>query len=359
MSTRNGIGIMYYYSSIWNSGSYVLQVNKKIGLFIKMFVCTELHKNANVLKKEEKDKLMELILKIKEIKKTLILSDMEEPSFEEYKSYLSSVYKTFDEEEKNGIINLSTPNKLRLIADLCEPLSKFNALNGSFIKLQQYERYKAKKIEEGLKNRTPPIIQPLTKFQYTPLDDIKYFAVFKPELMEIGNLPQNQMMNNMNMNDNMNNNMNYNMNNNMNNNMNYSVNNNMNYNINNNMNMNYNQQYNMNNQHQNDYPDIESIGNYPNLNDLKTEIDSNPLFNNPFPQSSRVYVNTETPNDLKDELIEMSDSLIEEKKNVLLSKNKEVISELKKNNISMALQLISNSIGILKSFPKDSKSDFL
>ena len=167
------------------------------------------------------------------------------------------------------------------------------------------------------------------------------------------------MMNNMNMNDNMNNNMNYNMNNNMNNNMNYSVNNNMNYNINNNMNMNYNQQYNMNNQHQNDYPDIESIGNYPNLNDLKTEIDSNPLFNNPFPQSSRVYVNTETPNDLKDELIEMSDSLIEEKKNVLLSKNKEVISELKKNNISMALQLISNSIGILKSFPKDSKSDFL
>ena len=343
MSTRNGIGIMYYYSSIWNSGSYVLQVNKKIGLFIKMFVCTELHKNANVLKKEEKDKLMELILKIKEIKKTLILSDMEEPSFEEYKSYLSSVYKTFDEEEKNGIINLSTPNKLRLIADLCEPLSKFNALNGSFIKLQQYERYKAKKIEEGLKNRTPPIIQPLTKFQYTPLDDIKYFAVFKPELMEIGNLLQNQMMNNMNMN----------------NNMNYSINNNMNYNINNNMNMNYNQQYNMNNQHQNDYPDIESIGNYPNLNDLKTEIDSNPLFNNPFPQSSRVYVNTETPNDLKDELIEMSDSLIEEKKNILLSKNKEVISELKKNNISMALQLISNSIGILKSFPKDSKSDFL
>ena len=144
MSTRNGIGIMYYYSSIWNWGSYVLQVNKKIGLFIKMFVCTELHKNANVLKKEEKDKLMELILKIKEIKKTLILSDMEEPSFEEYKSYLSSVYKTFDEEEKNETINLSIPNKLRLIADLCEPLSKFNALSGSFIKLQQYERYKAK-----------------------------------------------------------------------------------------------------------------------------------------------------------------------------------------------------------------------
>jgi hypothetical protein len=130
-------------------------------------------------------------------------------------------------------------------------------------------------------------------------------------------------------------------------------------NINNNMNMNYNQQYNMNNQHQNDYPDIESIGNYPNLNDLKNEMDSNPLFNNPFPQSSRVYVNTETPNDLKDEIIEMSDSLIEEKKNILLSKNKEVISELKKNNISIALQLISNSIGILKSFPKDSKSDFL
>ena len=53
MSTRNGIGIMYYYSSIWNSGSYVLQVNKKIGLFIKMFVCTELHKKVNVLKKKK------------------------------------------------------------------------------------------------------------------------------------------------------------------------------------------------------------------------------------------------------------------------------------------------------------------
>ncbi len=32
---------------------------------------------------------------------------------------------------------------------------------------------------------------------------------------------------------------------------------------------------------------------------------------------------------------------------------------IKKNNISIALQLISNSIGILKSFPKDNKSDFL
>ena len=205
--SRNGIGVIYYFTSIWNSGTYILELNKKIGFFIKMFVCTELHKYQSSLRPDEKQKLINFINQTKEIKKTLILSDTEEPTFEEYKTYLGTVYKTFEEEEKKGIINSITPNKLRLIGDLCEPLNKFNAFDGPFKKLQQYERYKAKMYEEGLKNGITPTITPLSTFKYNPLDDIKYFSLFKPEIMDIkvnqqnnNNNMQNQMVYNIGMN---------------------------------------------------------------------------------------------------------------------------------------------------------------
>ena len=348
--SRNGIGIMYYYSSIWNSGSYIIQLNKKIGFFVKMFVCSELHKNINNLKPEEKQKLKEYMIQTKELKSNLNPKDIEQPSLEEYRSYLNSIYTTFEKEEKNGIINLSTPNKFRLLADLCEPLSKFNALDGPFLKFQQYERYKAKKIEEDLKYNKIPSYMPMSKFAFQPVDDIKYFSAFKLELMEINsnkiNVKEkdnmfNQMMNfNMNnnpynQNDNMNNP--YNPNNNMNNNP-YNQNDNMNnpYNPNNNMNNNpYNQNDNMNNLYnpnnnmnnnpynQNDnmnnlYNPNNNMNNNPNLqqqnignefitqNQLnqnqKDNIDLESLSN--FPDLSSTYLNSQTLNSNNDTLNE-------------------------------------------------------
>ena len=102
--SRNGIGVIYYFTSIWNSGTYILELNKKIGFFIKMFVCTELHKYQSSLRPDEKQKLINFINQTKEIKKTLILSDTEEPTFEEYgwfqfNSVKSSIEKDLSLEE--------------------------------------------------------------------------------------------------------------------------------------------------------------------------------------------------------------------------------------------------------------------
>ena len=392
--SRNGIGVIHYFTSIWNSGTYILELNKKIGFFIKMFVCTELHKYQNSLRPDEKQKLINFINQTKEIKKTLILSDTEEPTFEEYKTYLGTVYKTFEEEEKKGIINSITPNKLRLIGDLCEPLNKFNAFDGPFKKLQQYERYKAKMYEEGLKNGITPTITPLSTFKYNPLDDIKYFSLFKPEIMDIkvnqqnnNNNMQNQMVynigmnydmgnNNMNydnnnMNNNNNNNMNYNMNNNndnMNNNMNYDMNNNMNYD---NYNINFNNPYeqiglnyedgNNNNNNMNftnPYTQQQNNVNNPYQNQPTNENNYN--LNNPGEMPVKTYSNdTKIKINKTEEIFDMSDSILEEKKQSILNKNKNAINELKKKNISLAMQYIANSIGILKNFPKEKKTDFI
>ena len=461
--SRNGIGVIHYYTSIWNSGTYIIELNKKIGYFIKMFVCTELHKYQNSLKAEEKQKLINFINQLKEIKKTLILSDTEEPTLEEYKTYLRTVYTIFENEEKKGIINSTTPNKLRLISDLCEPLIKFKALDGPFMKLQQYERYKAKMYEEGLKNGIKPNITSLNAFRYNPCDDIKYFSLFKPEIMEINvnqqinNNNQNQMINNIGMaydtgNNNMNNNMgnnymnnnmnnmnnninnnnmgnNYmnnnmnNMNNNMgnnymNNNMNYDIGNNyMNNNMNNmnnmtydNNNMNYTINYDVNkmnndnnnymNNMNNDNNNYMNITNYDNNNmnynnnnmNIGTNYDdgnnnNNMNFTNPYLQEQtnmyNPYLNQTTnennytlnnPSEIqvktysnepksilnkKDEFFDMSDTVLEEKKQNILNKNINAINELKKKNISLAMQYIANSIGILKNFPKDKKTDFI
>ena len=450
--SRNGIGIIYYFTSIWNSGTYIIELNKKIGYFIKMFVCTELHKAQNSLRPDEKKKLINFINQVKEIKKTLILSDTEEPTLEEFKTYLGTVYKLFEEEEKKGIINSTTPNKLRLIGDLIEPLKKFNALDGPYMKLQQYERYKAKMYEEGLKKGIKPVITSLSSFRYDPCDDVKYFSLFKPEIMEDKN--QNQMINNIgmnydtgnnNMNNNNMNNMNYennNMGNNNMNNMNYE-NNNMNYNMNNmnyemNIGMNYdignnnmgnnnmnnmnyennnmgnnnmnNMNYDNNNMGNNNMNNMNYENNNMNYNMNNMNYENNNMnnninydmnvgmnyddgnnnnmnFNNPYLQQQNNInnpyqnqpinennYNLNNPNEMpiktysnepksnlnkKEELFDMSDTVIEEKKKIIINKNNNAINELKKKNISLAMQFIANSIGILKNFPKDKKTDFI
>ena len=403
--SRNGIGIMYYYSSIWNSGDYIIQLNKKIGFFVKMFVCSELHKYINNLKPEEKQKLKEYMIQTKELKSNLNPKDIEQPSLDEYRNYLNSIYTTFEKEEKNGIINLSTPNKFRLIADLCEPLSKFNALDGPFLKFQQYERYKAKKIEEDLKYNKIPSYIPMSKFAFQPFDDIKYFSAFKLESMEINsnkiNIKEkdntfNQIMNfNMNNNPyNQNENVNnpYNPNNNMNNNP-YNQNENVNnpYNPNNNMNNNpYNQNENMNNpynlnnnmnnnpnlqqqkignefitqnqfyQNQKDKIDLESLSNFPDLSSTysnsQTLNSNNDTLNEGFGNNNYIkhYDVIEEP----EEIFYMNDSIITEKKKNVSNKIKTSIDEIKKNNIPLAMQNIANCIGILKNFPKDANSNF-
>jgi hypothetical protein len=50
--------------------------------------------------------------------------------------------------------------------------------------------------------------------------------------------------------------------------------------------------------------------------------------------------------------------LLKKKKKIIINKNNNAINELKKKNISLAMQFIANSIGILKNFPKDKKTDF-
>ena len=382
--SRNGIGIMYYYSSIWNSGDYIIQLNKKIGFFVKMFVCSELHKYINNLKPEEKQKLKEYMIQTKELKSNLNPKDIEQPSLDEYRNYLNSIYTTFEKEEKNGIINLSTPNKFRLIADLCEPLSKFNALDGPFLKFQQYERYKAKKIEEDLKYNKIPSYIPMSKFAFQPFDDIKYFSAFKLESMEINsnkiNIKEkdntfNQIMNfNMNNNPyNQNENVNnpYNPNNNMNNNP-YNQNENINnpYNLNNNMNNNPNlQQQKIGNefitqnqfyQNQKDKIDLESLSNFPDLSSTysnsQTLNSNNDTLNEGFGNNNYIkhYDVIEEP----EEIFYMNDSIITEKKKNVSNKIKISIDEIKKNNIPLAMQNIANCIGILKNFPKDANSNF-
>ena len=398
--SRNGIGIMYYYSSIWNSGDYIIQLNKKIGFFVKMFVCSELHKYINNLKPEEKQKLKEYMIQTKELKSNLNPKDIEQPSLDEYRNYLNSIYTTFEKEEKNGIINLSTPNKFRLIADLCEPLSKFNALDGPFLKFQQYERYKAKKIEEDLKYNKIPSYIPMSKFAFQPFDDIKYFSAFKLESMEINsnkiNIKEkdntfNQIMNfNMNnnpynQNENVNNPYNPNNNNNQNENVNnpYNPNNNMNnnpYNQNENMNNPYNLNNNMNNnpnlqqqkignefitqnqfyQNQKDKIDLESLSNFPDLSSTysnsQTLNSNNDTLNEGFGNNNYIkhYDVIEEP----EEIFYMNDSIITEKKKNVSNKIKISIDEIKKNNIPLAMQNIANCIGILKNFPKDANSNF-
>ena len=52
---KNGIDIFYYYESIWNTSSFIINyLDKKIGYLIKYFVISELIKQKDYLSKQNR-----------------------------------------------------------------------------------------------------------------------------------------------------------------------------------------------------------------------------------------------------------------------------------------------------------------
>ena len=52
---KNGIDIFYYYESIWNTSSFIMNnLDKKIGYLIKYFVISELIKQKDYLSKQNR-----------------------------------------------------------------------------------------------------------------------------------------------------------------------------------------------------------------------------------------------------------------------------------------------------------------
>ena len=108
----------------------------------------------------------------------------------------------------------------------------------------------------------------------------------------------------------------------------------------------------------NPYTQQQNNVNNPYQNQPTNENNYN--LNNPGEMPVKTYSNdTKIKINKTEEIFDMSDSILEEKKQSILNKNKNAINELKKKNISLAMQYIANSIGILKNFPKEKKTDFI
>ena len=175
---KNGIDIFYYYESIWNTSSFIINyLDKKIGYLIKYFVISELIKQKDYLSKQNKEALISYIQNVKEIKNSS--SDDELLiTYDYYINFVQNIYNKVYKEDLEGKITLQTAQKFILSADMIEVFKIFNLFDYQLQRLQQFCRYKSKIIDDLLKKGKKPPSGGLKDFIYNPENDMKYFIQF-------------------------------------------------------------------------------------------------------------------------------------------------------------------------------------
>ena len=206
---KNGIDIFYYYESIWNTSSFIMNnLDKKIGYLIKYFVISELIKQKDYLSNKNKETLISYIENVKEIKKSSSNDDLS-INCDYYINFVQNIYnKTYNEDLK-GTITFQTAQKFILSADMIEVFKIFNLFDFQLQRLQQFCRYKSMIIDDILKQGKKPPSGGLKDFIYNPENDLKYFIQFN-QLSKRRNSDVSNFNSNLNNNNVLNNNQNLN-----------------------------------------------------------------------------------------------------------------------------------------------------
>lgn len=300
---KNGIEIYYYYESIWNTGELIYKSNKKIGYFIKLFSLSKINQFFNYLKEKDKEKCYSLFNYFSRLENEISNEELE-INLSIYSKYVKRVFDLVNNEDLNGDITYKTVKKFIVTADLIEVFEYFNSLDENMLKIQQYFRYKAYNIQNCLNNGINPIRGGFNEFKYNPNLDCKIFIQFN-----------NYKSLNLN---------------------NYSRNNNNEYFRFNSDSINQSNEKDLNNNFNGSFPTI-----------------------NTFHSARKSYTNhNSNSSNLKESILSFDEKFLKKKSNDIKINNINAIKELKYNNIHQTIQILNNSIKLLKKFPKQTKQGF-
>ena len=382
---KNGIDLFFYYEGIWKTGDYIYKSNKSSGYLVKMFCVSEIKQKMVYLNEKCKQKALYFSKDLNEIQNQLTQKE-KNIDLDSFSAYLKKIYENVNNEDLYGNITFITVKKYRIIGDLIEVYKYYNVLDQNLLKLQQFCRFKAKYIENGLKNGSNITRGGYNEFIYNPKNDPQYFVQFNPELgnsffdsalrFKNSSIPKynNQDYNNNNnpqINQNNNNNLNYTTrqykndnyikkinshsknHNSMNN---YSL--NQRNNFENNDKRNYNEQftsYNSAYQFQKQSTNLNS-----NFDSDKISYSNNNKSSlNSINSLKNKYINTnKLPIILNKSILSFDEDILKKKSKDIISNNKKAINQLKEGKIENTIQIIKNSIDLLKKYPRQSKQGF-
>lgn len=384
---KNGIDLFFYYEGIWKTGDYIYKSNKSMGYLVKMYCVSEIKKKMVYLNEKCKQKALYFSEDLNEIQNQLTQKE-KNIDLDSFSAYLKKIHENVNNEDLYENITFITVKKYRIIGDLIEVYNYFNVLDQNLLKLQQFCRFKAKYIENCLKNGSNITRGGFNEFIYNPKNDPQYFVQFNPELgnsffdsifrYKKGSIPKY-------------NNQDYNNNNNP------QINNNTlnqnfqgNYTKRQNKNDNYIQKINShikNHNSMNNYS-LSQRNNFENNDkrkyneqftsynsayqfqkqstNLNSNFDSNisyPKNNssalNPINSLKKKYINTNIlPITLNKSILSFDEDILKKKSKDIISNNKKAINQLKEGKIENTIQIIKNSIDLLKKYPRKSEQGF-
>ncbi len=384
---KNGIDLFFYYEGIWKTGDYIYKSNKSMGYLVKMYCVSEIKKKMVYLNEKCKQKALYFSEDLNEIQNQLTQKE-KNIDLDSFSAYLKKIHENVNNEDLYENITFITVKKYRIIGDLIEVYNYFNVLDQNLLKLQQFCRFKAKYIENCLKNGSNITRGGFNEFIYNPKNDPQYFVQFNPELgnsffdsifrYKKGSIPKY-------------NNQDYNNNNNP------QINNNTlnqnfqgNYTKRQNKNDNYIQKINShikNHNSMNNYS-LSQRNNFENNDkrkyneqftsynsayqfqkqstNLNSNFDSNisyPKNNssalNPINSLKKKYINTNIlPITLNKSILSFDEDILKKKAKDIISDNKKAINQLKEGKIENTIQIIKNSIDLLKKYPRKSEQGF-
>ena len=388
---KNGIDLFFYYEGIWKTGDYIYKSNKSMGYLVKMFCVSEIKKKMVYLNEKCKQKALYFSKDLNEIQNQLTQKE-KNIDLDSFSAYLKKIHENVNNEDLYGNITFITVKKYRIIGDLIEVYKYYNVLDQNLLKLQQFCRFRAKYIENCLKNGSNITRGGFNEFIYNLKNDPQYFVQFNPELgnsffestvrfknnsipkynnqdYNNNNNPQITQINNNTFNQNFQNNYSTRQNKNENNiqkiNSHIKNHNSMNYyslsqtnNFENNDKRNYNEQftsYNSAYQFQKQYTNLNSNFDRDKISYSNNNI--SPLNSNNSLKNK--YINTnKLPIKLNKSILSFDEDILKKKSKDIISNNKKAINQLKEGKIENTIQIIKNSIDLLKKYPRQSKQGF-
>ena len=367
-------------------GIIFIKIIKVWDIWLKCFVYLKLKKKWKC-----KQKALYFSKDLNEIQNQLTQKE-KNIDLDSFSAYLKKIHENVNNEDLYGNITFITVKKYRIIGDLIEVYKYYNVLDQNLLKLQQFCRFRAKYIENCLKNGSNITRGGFNEFIYNPKNDPQYFVQFNPELgnsffdstvrfknnsipkynnqdYNNNNNPQITQINNNTFNQNFQNNYSTRQNKNENNiqkiNSHIKNHNSMNNysfsqrnNFENNDKRNYNEQftsYNSAYQFQKQYTNLNSNFDRDKISYSNNNI--SPLNSNNSLKNK--YINTnKLPIKLNKSILSFDEDILKKKSKDIISNNKKAINQLKEGKIENTIQIIKNSIDLLKKYPRQSKQGF-
>ena len=358
--------MFYYYESIWNTGEFIFKMNKTIGYIVKLFVVNVLNKLINSFSEENKQKSYIFFQEFQNILNQLSYNE-KNINLNLYSNYVEEVFKMVNNEDLNQKITYLTARNFRIVGDLIEVFQYFNALDNQMLKLQQFCRWKATYIEDCLNKNEIPLRGGLNEFIYNPENDSKYFIKFNID--SIDNFKVNILYHEYN-NDSQNNQININNNKypEYNNNIKKSQNDNLNNTNNKTKYPNIPLELNINDNNKVKNRNIKNNLSEPNQIEIKSmdniniKNNNNSYINNSISTidsiNKKMYTNESSIKKTKETILSFDNNVLEKESKIIVSNNLIAINELKSNRIDNAIQILKNSINIIKQFPKKNEYGF-